>query len=240
MAICKLCGKERKLIDSHIFPEFMYKPMYDDNHKFKFLTTKSDGVIKEPSKGIYEKLFCENCDNNIIGKYEDHAAKVLFGDGKKGIGIENTKYGLMIHDVNYSLFKLFQISLFWRASISTRPEIKKISFGPHCEKMKEMLYNENPGEPYEYGTVIYFFPKYSSDIKDLIVMPEFSEKRVEGNRVCRAIFNGLFWTMLASSHSKNFTHKELFLSTEGKLPIINSGPFGEKYIYELAKDILKK
>lgn len=214
--------------------------MYDENHKFKVLTTKSTDVLKEPQKGIYEKLFCKKCDNEIIGKYEDHAAKVMFGDGKKEIEIKETEMGLLIRGIDYTLFKLFQISLIWRASISTRPEIKRISLGPHSEKMRTMLYTEDPGETYEYGAVIYFFPKSSKDMKDLIVSPEFSEKRIEGNRICRAIFNGLFWTYFVSSHSQYYTFKEHFLSKDGVLPIINSGKYGERYVFQLAKDLLKK
>jgi hypothetical protein len=240
MAICKLCNETKDLVDSHIFPEFMYTPMYDENHKFKVLTTKSIDVLKEPRKGIYEKLFCKKCDNEIIGKYEDHAAKVMFGDGKKEIEIKETKMGLLIREIDYTLFKLFQISLLWRASISTRPEIKRISLGPHSEKMRMMLYTENPGEIYEYGAVIYFFPKSSKDMKDLIVSPELSEKRIEGNRIYRAIFNGLFWTYFVSNHSQYYTFKEHFLSKDGVLPIINSGEYGERYVFQLAKDLLKK
>lgn len=231
---------ENKLIDSHIFPEFMYTPMYDEKHQFKILTTKSTDIIKEQRKGIYEKLFCKKCDNDIIGKYEDHAAKVMFGDGKKEIEIKKTKMGLFIREIDYTLFKLFQISLLWRASISTRPEIIRISLGPHAEKMRKMLLTEDPGEIYEYGVVIYLFPQSSKDMKDLIVSPELSEKRVEGNRIYRAIFNGLFWTFFVSNHSKQYTFKDHFLSKEGILPIINAGEYGERYIFNLAKDLLKK
>ena len=240
MAFCKLCNKENKLVDSHIFPEFMYTPMYDENHQFKILTTESSDITKESRKGIYEKLFCKKCDNEIIGKYEDHAAKVMIGDGKKEIEIKKTKIGLLIRGIDYTLFKLFQISLLWRASISSRPEIKRISLGPHAEKMRKMLFTEDPGEVYEYGVVIYLFPQSSKNMKDLIVSPELSEKRVDGNRIYRAIFNGLFWTYFISNHTQNYTFKEHFLSKEGALPIINSGEFGERYIFQLAKDLLKK
>jgi len=185
-------------------------------------------------------LFCKKCDNEIIGKYEDHASKVIFGDGKKEIEIKETKFGLLIRGIDYTLFKLFQISLLWRAAISTRPEIKKNSLGPHSEKIREMIYTGNPGEVYEHGAVIYFFPQSSKGMKDLIVTPELSEKRIEGNRIFRAIFNGLFWTYFVSNHSQYYTFKDHFLSKDGILPIINSGEYGERYVFQLAKDLLKK
>lgn len=237
---CKLCNQPKKLVDSHIFPEFMYEPLYDDEHRFKVISMKDGDVIKEPPKGIYEKLLCDVCDNDIIGKYENHASKVLFGDGKKEIEIETMEYGHLIHGVDYKLFKLFQISLIWRASISTRKEINRINLGPHAEVMRQMLITENPGEVYEYGVFIYLFPKSSKDMKDLIVSPELLPKRIDGNRIYRAIFNGLFWAFFVSSHLNYFGKKEFFLSKEGSLPIINSGKIGEQYVLNMAIDLSKK
>lgn len=235
MPICKLCNKQNTLVKSHIFPEFMYRPLYDENHKIHFLTTGTNNIKKKLNKGVYEALFCKECDNNIIGKYENHAAKVLFGDGKTEIHIEKTELGLMVREVNYTLFKLFEISLLWRAAISTRPEIKRISLGPHAENMRNMLLNEDPGEVHQYGTVIYYFPKSSRDMKDLIMPPELSEKRIEGIRIYRAVFNGLLWTFLVSSHSEQYPFQNHLLSKEGVLPIINSGFFGERFVVELSR-----
>lgn len=237
MPKCRLCNEDKSLVDSHIFPEFMYVPLYDDEHRFKVINLQGGDIIKEPPKGIYEKLLCDNCDNKIIGKYEDHASKVLFGDGKKEIEIETKKYGQLIHNVDYKLFKLFQISLIWRASISTRKEVIRIDLGPHAEKMRQMLLEENPGEIYEYGVIIYLFPKSSKDMKDLIISPELLPKRIEGNRIYRAIFNGLSWIYFVSSHLENFRYKELFLSKDGSLPIINSGQIGEDFVLNMAKDL---
>ena len=77
---CALCLKEKDLIKSHIFPEFLYKPMYDDKHNYLIVSTAHNKEPIKRQKGIYEKLMCEECDSGIIGKYEDYAAKILFGD----------------------------------------------------------------------------------------------------------------------------------------------------------------
>ena len=240
MSKCKLCLTDKILVDSHIFPEFMYEPLYDDEHRFNVVNIKGGDIIKQPFKGVYEKLLCDDCDNKIIGKYENHASKVLFGDGKKEIEVETKEFGYLIHNVDYKLFKLFQISLIWRASISKRDEVIRINLGPHAEKMREMLLNEKPGEIYNYGVIIYLFPKTSKVMKGLIISPELLHQKVEGNRIYRAIFNGLLWVYFISSHSKYFTKQEFFLSKEGTLPIINSGQIGEGYVLNLAKDFNKK
>ena len=121
-----------------------------------------------------------------------------------------------------------------------RKEINRIYLGPHSEVMRQMILNENPGEIYEYGVIIYLFPKSSKDMKDLIISPELLTKRIDGNRVYRAIFNGLFWTFFVSSHIKYYGKREFFLSKEGSLPIINSGQIGEQYVLNMAIDLSNK
>ena len=54
--ICKLCLKEKKLLKkSHIIPKFMYKGLFDENHKI--LVSKVNPLKKEKlqSDGAYEK-----------------------------------------------------------------------------------------------------------------------------------------------------------------------------------------
>jgi len=233
MAECRLCKENKRLVKSHIFPEFMYKPLYDENSKFKIISLKNGSIKKEPSKGIYERLLCERCDNEIIGKYENHASKILFGDGKKEIEIENTNYGQLIRGVDYKLFKLFQMSLLWRTSISKREEIHRINLGPHEDRMRKMILNEDPGEFYDYGVIILLFPESSKKLKDLLISPELLHKRIDGHRIYRAIFNGLVWVYFVSSNTKDFNYKNYFLSKDGTLPIVNSGIYGEKFIREL-------
>ena len=236
MSNCRLCNQPKKLVDSHIFPEFMYEPLYDDEHRFKIISMKDGDIIKEPQKGIYEKLMCDECDNKIIGSYEDHASKIIFSDNKKTVDSIRTKYGLLIYGLDYRLFKLFQISLIWRASITTRPEIYKINLGPHAEKMRIMLLNGDPGEVYEYGVILYLFPHSTKEMIDFILPPVKLQKKINGHQVYRAIFNGLVWIFYVSSHLRNFSNKEFFLSREGKLPIVDSGKIGERFIENMANE----
>ncbi|RYX80702.1 hypothetical protein EON73_05255 [bacterium] len=76
---CRLCLQEKPLIKkSHIIPDFMYKGIFDDKHKI----VQKDFINNKdlfPSDGIYEKhILCADCDNKIIGGYEDYTAKELF------------------------------------------------------------------------------------------------------------------------------------------------------------------
>lgn len=239
MAICALCLKDRILVKSHIFPEFLYKPMYDDKHRFLLLSTDPTQKTQIRHKGIYEELLCKDCDGKIIGTYEDYAAKVLFEDRSAKVQIEKMKRGLLIHNLDYTRFKLFQVSLLWRSSISNRFEIPRIDLGPHGEKMRKMLLNGNPGEEYEYGVSIFYFPKHTKELIGFIYPPEKVPQKMEGHTWYRAVFNGLFWTFIVSSHAYTFKYKDFFLSKNGTLTIVESGPKGEEFLQHLASDLTK-
>ena len=236
MAICRLCLGNKKLVNSHIFPEFMYKPLYDKDHKFNVLEINSNKKLKKLPKGIYEKLLCQDCDHNIIGKYENHASNIMFGDGKKEIKIEKTDFGFLISGIDYTLFKLFQISILWRSSVSNRPEISKINLGYHQEVMRQMLLKEYPSEYFTYGVQMYFFPKSTKRTLDLILSPILIPKLIDGHEIYRVLFNGICWFFVMSGPSKRYENRKYFLSKDGKLPIVNSGSRGEHLISELVKD----
>ena len=69
--------------------------------------------------GIYEKLLCAECENGI-GEYDRYASQILKHD--KNLIIEQYSNAGVLKNVNYSLFKLFQMSILWRAGGSGRPE----------------------------------------------------------------------------------------------------------------------
>ena len=82
---CKLCLKERNLCNSHIIPEFMYKPLYDTLHRYHMISFESDEKNKYLRKGIREPLLCFDCEQHI-SKLETYSRNVFTGD------INVTKY----------------------------------------------------------------------------------------------------------------------------------------------------
>ncbi len=237
---CALCLNNTDLVKSHIYPEFQYKPLYDAANKYFQISTNKSKPIKQKSKGIYEYLLCKNCDNNIIGGYEDHASKVLFGDGRYKITIKEIKLGFMITNVDYKKFKLFQISLLWRTAASKRPEIPSITLGPHYERMRNMLLNGDPGKPLQYGCKLLFTPRIPEEFVGLIHTPEKIPRKLEGNTAYRAIFNGIHWIWLVSGQMTRYSKPMMFINEKGELPIINSGKRGWEYIMRLGKDLITR
>ena len=152
MATCRLCLRERELLrKSHIIPDFMYRELFDDKHRMVKGTPITGERPQNLQSGEYEGgLLCASCDNSIIGGYEGYASKVLYGGGIP-IRVENVRKaddGLeitILHGLDYKIFKLFLLSILWRASISSLPFFDAVDLGPYEEKLRVALLSGDPG-----------------------------------------------------------------------------------------------
>lgn len=221
MATCRLCLNERELKNSHIIPEFFYQPLYDKKHRFHVLSTKKKRPRPMEQKGARERLLCIDCETKL-SKWETYAAKVF-----SNIAVANqntkffqrTKFSITVGDIDYEKFKLFELSVLWRASISSHDLFKEIDLGPHEEKIRSFICEESAPQADYYGSIK--FALTDDDDVDLstgfIYQAEY--KYVEGYRVVRLIFGGYVWLFFVSSHSKKEYFTDAFLQTDGSLDI---------------------
>jgi len=161
---CKLCLEIKSLCkESHIIPDFLYKFLYGDNKEIVFVN--NDGA-ETRYNGEYEaNILCEHCDNTIIGRFEDYAARFIQGDLstkiKSKITASNGKEFLELTDdtnYDYSLYKLFLLSILWRASISSRPFFSKLKLSPEVENdLRLRIVSSKSGAPDEYA-IFQFLP----------------------------------------------------------------------------------
>jgi len=95
------------------------------------------------------------CDNTVVGKYERYFKEFWF-DGPALPKIVS-KDSVLVQGIDYPLFKLFHLSVLWRAHVSTLPEFSNVNLGPYVEKLRKMVLLGDPGpeEAYPiYGSVI--------------------------------------------------------------------------------------
>jgi hypothetical protein len=154
--ICHLCKKEKPLLKkSHILSDFLYKDLYDENHKLISFEMKElkkiTPRISKPSTGVNEgSILCFDCDNNVIGNYENYASKFISNKEKINCFPNENKEGLKfinLSNINYNYTKLFLLSLLWRASISKRRDYREVSLGPYEEKIRSKLLKGKCLEP---------------------------------------------------------------------------------------------
>lgn len=228
---CRLCREEKPLRKSHIFPEWLYKSLYDKkHHRFNVISTNTKKKRSTRPTGIYEKLFCDQCEGKL-GLWEGYARNIFYCTQ---LGLIEDARKIIFSKVQYAPFKLFQMSLLWRTSITSRPEVPRIDLGRHNERIRMMLLDEQPGKPYEYG-VILLLPSIDQNLmQQFMYPPELIPSRIDSHTAYRAIFGGIFWIFIVSNHSKRLSNKSVFLTEDGQLPIFKVGKEALGFMRKLA------
>jgi len=231
--ICKLCHQNKKLVRSHIIPEFLYKNLYDQKHRFFELSNIPDKNNLYKQKGHYEKLLCDKCES-LLSKYENYAKKVFYG----GIEIEFKNYNnwIMLKGVDYSKFKLFQLSILWRASVSSLEIFKKVKLGIHEENLRKMILSENPGEPHEYGCAIIAIT-INNDLLELIMPPEYY--KFDNNHFVLFVLCGFVFLYIISNNNQHEMYKNFLIDKEGTLVIYRKPAKDIRFIVEFSKELVQ-
>jgi hypothetical protein len=175
---CKLCKQKKNLIrKSHIIPDFMYDSLFDKNHRIGVYDLNILDRENSIPTGYYNEYFlCEYCDNVVIGQLEDYAKIALYGGEIKQH--ENIFYesrisqtevkSVYISGINYKLFKLFLLSIIWRASISKLRFFNKINLEYHEDVIRQMLLNGDPSDEKKYSTCLVYLKTSDLMYKSII------------------------------------------------------------------------
>jgi len=60
-----------------------------------------------------------------------------------------------VSGIDYAPFKLFQLSTLWCAAVAKGEFFSRVALGPHGETVRQMLLGGDPGEPWQYGCLVY-------------------------------------------------------------------------------------
>jgi len=211
---CKLCGEEKKLCNSHIIPEFFFKPTYDEKHQGTVLQLMPNKKFFI-QKGYREKLFCKDCEGKF-SKYEDYVAKKWYQNNT--IPKRTSQDVIIIEGLDYKLFKLFHLSILFRASVSTKSEYEYIDPGPHENKIKKLLLADNPGPKNRY-TFFGLYLVHEANLLNGFIMQPLPSK-LDSHRVYVFFFGGVQWNYVVSSHTPQdyldivYTGGDLILARE--------------------------
>ena len=211
--LCKLCGYEKDLVDSHIIPDFMYRYLFDDKHKLILSTSddfkKSDSKIKKRNTGDYDNtILCSTCDNEVIGQYETYASKVIYGENisptiapvvKNHYNAIGTEWS-SVSNIDYKKFKLFLLSILWRASITKRDMFKNVNIDRHEDILKKMIWTSDPGEEGDYPIILFTANHDKNVPKDFIMQPR--TEKLYGHHIVTFPITGMLYVFFVSNHEK--------------------------------------
>ncbi len=212
--ICKLCLENKPLCkESHIIPLFLYKFLMEENNKVVYVDARKSKV---KFNGEYEgNILCKNCDTVVIGRLDNYFAKFIHGEFPQKTNSKFRKIGdrdiiVRENDPNYdySKYKLFLISLLWRASISSRPLFNQIKLpGDIEEDLRSRILNSLPGEPDEYPCFIHLPPILTNELGQTgfhtAYMPTMSPIYIEKEdlKISEFIIEGIHYYFIISRPS---------------------------------------
>jgi hypothetical protein len=196
-------------------PEFFYLDLYEEKHRTLQIAEEGDKIIQ---KGIREYLLCQQCETKL-SKYEKYAKELIIEIPNFS---RNDELGVLYSEnVDYTKFKLFQLSLLWRSGVSSHVSFSQIDLGPHEEKIHRMLDEENPGKVSEYGCMLSLIPN-TELIHKIIQSPTRFTKKLFGHAAFKFSIGNLTWVFVVSSHKPHPSMRELFLQESGVLRVMLS------------------
>jgi hypothetical protein len=211
---CALCQRDRDLRLSHIVPEFAYKRIYDERHKMiVFDGANVDKTWKE-QKGLRDRLLCSDCEEFLNTSYEERFCKLWFG--KKTLEERPDLPVATLNGLDYPTFKLFHLSVLWRASVCKNPAFAFVDLGPHNERIRKMLLERDAGSEWDYPIICAALTDGSEIAFSLMASPR--RLKFEGHIGYEFTFAGCVWIYYVTSHRNPFIEEMAFKPT-GVLPV---------------------
>jgi hypothetical protein len=211
---CALCGEQRKLHQSHIIPEFMFGPLYDQKHRFYSVSSVPSKPNRLLQKGPREKLLCGECEKQF-SRYENYASTVFFGSVPTPPLRLPT--GFIFRGLDYKKLKLFFMSLIWRLGVTSNDHFAGANLGPHQEHLRYLLLSDDPGDFLRYPAMVIALVQQSRHIPDLIIRP--FQTRIDGRRVYAVVITGFLFHFFVSNQDPPKNIVGGFLQRNGDFPL---------------------
>ena len=214
MPICQLCHSDRKLRNSHIVPEFLYDDLYNDKNYMMAINGQGNRGWKPLQKGIRQHLFCESCEQYFNEHFEKpfHAQWVL----SKPLPNPFSRNEVFWVTVDYASFKLFHLSVLFRAGVSSLPTFAEVTLGPHQERLRQLILNRDPGDVAQYPVFGYAVVHHKTN--ELIPIVSHAQRSSFGGHRCYGMmYGGVEWWISVSSH-RNLEFETGALQLDGRMP----------------------
>jgi len=214
---CRLCGDNQPLQNSHVLPEFAYKPIYDENHKGVVFDPLDPGRARKFQKGFSEPMLCRNCEQSLNDEYERGFKEFWFDD--KPLAPLETQDSSMLQIPEAARFKLFHHSVLLRADLATRSGFSNVQLGDkHRRRIKEMIRSTDAGESHEYPIVCTAIrnPEGGGIWWDFVSSPH--KGKLWGHRFYLFTFGGCAWMYFVRSH-RSERIESIAIQPNGSMPV---------------------
>lgn len=152
---------------------------------------------KPLQQGERELLLCKECEALLNDRFEKP-----FQQNWKAASRQLETVSQLGHcdiKVPYTEFKLFQLSILFRASVSTLPSFSSTLLGPHESRIRTMLLTSDPGRQSEYPIIGFVVGDKQGNVVDRFVGVPM-DARYGLHRIYGQVFGGVAWYISVSSH----------------------------------------
>jgi hypothetical protein len=154
MGKCALCLQDKELQQSHIIPNAFFKKVKRiKGEKSGHYISITDVENRWRQESYEESLLCWECEQKFSTKFEKYAIDLVLRN-PANIGVTTYRYGqtLEMSGIAYEKLKLFQLSILWRASVSTNTFYSHIKLIPYEEeRLRRLLFDLESTDPVDFG-----------------------------------------------------------------------------------------
>jgi hypothetical protein len=211
----------------------MYNGILDNLNRVVLIPMNNLTRRKFIQAGISEKgMLCSRCDNDLLGKLERYAAAVVYGGTDVGdlkitraMGPDGVK-SLKLENLDYSKFKLFILSILWRAHHSRNKFFNKVNVGEHEDILRKMLLSGDAGIDTEYKIGMIALKDSFGNLTRIMADPE--TKKLEDSWFAGFLINGIIYYIDLDFENGFIMLKARYLKQSGEMEIpIAEGAFGK-------------
>lgn len=213
MPICRLCENDAELRNSHIVPEFLYSPLYNSKHQLMGIHGRGSLGWQFLQKGIREPLFCESCEQH----FNEHFEKPFRARWVERAPLPDPWPGndVITVNVDYNNFKLFHLSVLFRAGVSSLPTFAAVTLGSHEQKLRRLLLDRNAGESWQYPVFAYAVIHHKTNrVIQIVTRPQ--QSKFGGRRCYGMMYGGAEWWVCVAS-DRNIDFEQMALRPDGSM-----------------------
>jgi hypothetical protein len=245
---CPLCNSEVEQFktNSHILPEWMYKPLYAKTNpvrKIHLLNIKTGEFSKNEQAGYRDDFICDDCEK-MFAKDDDYACKVLTDNAlsskeRKAVS-KNRLYLPMGKDhheffnwsgLDFKKLRKFVLSIILRTYLARNSEGSLLLSDSEYLKIRSIYYDETNLDDFEIPILLTLLSE--EDDKQHLMFPYVSNNN--NCKICSFFGSGFLFDVIVDKNP-DFTDPEnlygLRLKSDGSLnailvPLKNTAYFND-------------
>lgn len=143
LAECRLCGRRAALHESHVIPKSFFRSI---KRSGPALLAHDDVWVRNrrTQESWSQRLFCSECEGRI-SRWEGYVVDILRNPARQKAVVRKAPHQWEFFNVQYAPFRLFQVSLLFRAAISSHIAYEHVRL--ERAVVGRMQYLLNSGQP---------------------------------------------------------------------------------------------